>query len=436
MTGYVIRRLLYAIPILLGVNLITFFLFFIVNTPDDMARVHLGDKRVSREQIERWKRERNYHLPYFYNSGWSREWLRETSGDDWLSLPALTPGEFALEATLAQGSVDATLILVTDPPGALEPTSPWTESPAGGGALRLLLGPEQPGRAGFRVGARAAEARVRVQLPSGAGPATLVLLQRRSLTFGERFTRTIFFQKSVKFLWFEFGVSDDGRPIGREILRRIPPSLAVTLPVFLIGLVVQITVAMMLAYFRGTYLDFWGVIFFVVLMSVSIMFYVIGGQWLLAKTLRLVPVSGFDAGFDGVKFILLPVAIGVLGAVGEGSRWYRTIFLEEINRDYVRTARSKGLPEWRVLFKHSLKNAMIPILTGVVITLPFLFIGSLVLESFFSIPGMGSFMLEAIQRQDFSVVQAMVFLGSVLYVIGMILTDISYTLVDPRVRLK
>ena len=112
----------------------------------------------------------------------------------------------------------------------------------------------------------------------------------------------------------------------------------------------------------------------------------------------------------------------------------RTIFLEEIGKDYVRTARAKGLPESLVLFKHVLKNALIPILTGVVVSLPLLFIGSLVLESFFSIPGMGSFMLEAIQRQDFSIVQALVFLGSLMYILGFILTDISYTLVDPRVR--
>jgi peptide/nickel transport system permease protein len=130
------------------------------------------------------------------------------------------------------------------------------------------------------------------------------------------------------------------------------------------------------------------------------------------------------------------VVIGIIGGVGSGVRWYRTIYLEEMGKDYVRTARAKGLPESVVLYKHTLKNAMIPILTGVVVTIPLLFIGSLVLESFFAIPGMGSFTLEAIQRQDFAIVQAMVFLGSVLYIVGLILTDISYTLVDPRIRLE
>jgi peptide/nickel transport system permease protein len=273
--------------------------------------------------------------------------------------------------------------------------------------------------------------------PSKDAPLTIVRLyfkEDRSLV--ENFTETIFWKKSIQLLFFRFGTSDDGRNIGEEIRKRIRPSLAITIPIFLIGLFVNITVAGILAFYRGTYLDFWGVVACVVMMSISILFYVIGGQWLLGKTLRLVPVSGYDTGLYAAKFVLLPVVIGVIGGIGNGVRWYRTIYLEEMGKDYVRTARAKGLPESVVLYKHTLKNAMIPILTGVVVTIPFLFIGSLVLESFFAIPGMGSFTLEAIQRQDFAIVQAMVFLGSVLYIVGLIMTDISYTLVDPRIRLE
>jgi peptide/nickel transport system permease protein len=134
--------------------------------------------------------------------------------------------------------------------------------------------------------------------------------------------------------------------------------------------------------------------------------------------------------------VILPVIVGVIGGIGSGTRWYRTIFLEEINRDYVRTARAKGLSELRVLFKHVLKNAMIPILTGIVVVVPLLFLGSLIVESFFGIPGLGSYTIDAINSQDFAVVRAMVFIGSVLYIVGLILTDISYTVVDPRVRLE
>jgi peptide/nickel transport system permease protein len=191
-----------------------------------------------------------------------------------------------------------------------------------------------------------------------------------------------------------------------------------------------------MAFFRATVLDLTGVVLCVALMSISTLFYIIGGQYLLSKLWHLVPISGYEGGLDAVKFVILPVIIGVIGGVGAGSRWYRTLFLEEMGRDYVRTARAKGLAESTVLFRHVLKNAMIPILTGVVVVIPLLFMGSLIMESFFGIPGLGSYTIDAIQAQDFAVVRSMVFIGSVLYIVGLLLTDISYTWVDPRVRLN
>jgi peptide/nickel transport system permease protein len=213
------------------------------------------------------------------------------------------------------------------------------------------------------------------------------------------------------------------------------PSLAIAIPVLLVGLLVNITFAMMMAFFKGTYLDVSGVILCVVLMSISSMFYIIGGQFLLAKLLRLMPISGFEPGLDAFKFLLLPVIIGVASGIGSGSRWYRTFFLEEAGKDYIRTARAKGLAESLVLFRHILRNALVPIVTGVVVILPLLFMGSLLLESFFAIPGLGSYTIDAIRNQDFAIVRAMVFLGTVLYIVGLILVDIAYTIVDPRVRL-
>ena len=133
---------------------------------------------------------------------------------------------------------------------------------------------------------------------------------------------------------------------------------------------------------------------------------------------------------------MLPVVIGVVGGIGSGCALVPHLFLEEMGKDYVRTARAKGLAETAVLFRHVLKNGMIPILTGVVVVIPLLFMGSLITESFFGIPGLGSYTIDAIQAQDFAVVRSMVFLGSVLYIVGLLLTDISYTLVDPRVRLE
>ena len=160
------------------------------------------------------------------------------------------------------------------------------------------------------------------------------------------------------------------------------------------------------------------------------------GSGCFGKVFRLFPISGYDSGVELLKFVILPVVIGIISGIGGGIRFYRTIFLEEINRDYVRTARAKGLSEGVVLFKHALKNAMIPILTNVVLAIPLLFMGSLVMEAFFAIPGLGSFTIEAIQAQDFAIVRSMVYLGAVLYIVGLLMTDISYTLVDPRIRFE
>ncbi len=234
----------------------------------------------------------------------------------------------------------------------------------------------------------------------------------------------------------DFGRADDGRDISREISTRMGPSLAIALPTFVLGLFVAVSFALLLVFFRATRLDFYGVVLCVAMMSISGLFYIIGGQWLVSKILHLVPISGYSGGLDAGKFLVLPVIIGVVGGIGASARWYRTIFLEEITRDYVRTARAKGLPERVVLFRHVLRNALIPILTGVVVVIPTLFMGSLLTESFFGIPGLGSYTIDAINAQDFAVVRSMVFIGSVLYILGLLLTDFSYTLADPRVRLQ
>jgi peptide/nickel transport system permease protein len=249
-------------------------------------------------------------------------------------------------------------------------------------------------------------------------------------------TATIFFQKSVKLFAFDFGTSDSGRDIGFDISQRMWPSLAIAVPVLLVGLAVNISYALFIVLFRATYVDIGSVVLLVAMMSISGLFYIIGGQYVLSKLFHLVPISGYDTGLDAWKFLVLPALIGVIGGIGAGTRWYRTLFLEEIAKDYVRTARAKGLSERVVLFRHVLGNALIPILTGVVVVLPLLFMGSLITESFFGIPGLGSYTIDAIQAQDFAIVRAMVFLGSVLYILGLLLTDISYTLVDPRVRLS
>jgi peptide/nickel transport system permease protein len=251
----------------------------------------------------------------------------------------------------------------------------------------------------------------------------------------ERVTDTLFVQESLKLFIFNFGFSDANRDIGRDIQERMGPSLAIALPTFVIALITNISLALLLVLFRGSMLDTSMMIVAVMIMSISSLFYIIAGQVLFSKMYHWVPISGFELGWAGMKFIILPIMIGVFAGIGSGMRWYRSIFLEQINQDFVRTARAKGLSELRVLFGHVLKNGMLPILTGVVVVIPTLFMGSLIMESFFGIPGLGSYTIDAIHSQDFAIVKSMVFLGSVLYIIGLILTDISYTAFDPRVKL-
>jgi peptide/nickel transport system permease protein len=172
-------------------------------------------------------------------------------------------------------------------------------------------------------------------------------------------------------------------------------------------------------------------------MSTSILFYIIGAQYLIGKVLRWYPISGFDASPAVLwRFVAMPIIVGVVSALGATTRFYRTVFVEEIHRDYVRTARAKGAGEGRIMIAHVMRNGMIPIVTDIVMTIPFLFMGVLLLEAFFGIPGLGALTVEAIDNNDFSTLRVIVYIGSLLFIVGQILTDISYTLVDPRVRLE
>jgi len=241
-----------------------------------------------------------------------------------------------------------------------------------------------------------------------------------------------------RMLTFDFGVSDaDGVPITRRLRDGVWPSLSLTVPLFLIGVPLGLWLALVVAFFRDTYIDRMGVVLCVLAMSISLLLYIIGGQYLIGKMLRWFPISGFDPRPAVVfRFLALPLMVGLAAGIGEHVRFYRTVFLEETSRDHVRTARAKGAGEGRVMVFHVLRNAMIPILTQVVLDIPFLFTGSLLLESFFGIPGLGSITVDAIQGNDFATLRTMVYIGALLFITGQVLTDVSYTMADPRVRLE
>ncbi len=248
----------------------------------------------------------------------------------------------------------------------------------------------------------------------------------------------LLFDHYQKMLTFEFGLSDaDDSPIIDRIASGIGPSLALTVPLLILGLSVAIPLSLLVAFFRETYIDRMGVFLCVLAMSVSMLLYIIGAQFLIGKILRWYPISGFDSSLLMLpRFLALPIMVGLISGVGGDVRFYRTVFLEESGRDFVRTARAKGASESRIMTRHILRNALIPILTNVVLAIPFLFTGALLLEAFFGIPGLGSITVDAIAANDFSTLRTMVFIGSLLMVVGQIATDLSYGLVDPRVRFE
>ncbi|HEY4103612.1 MAG TPA: ABC transporter permease [Polyangiaceae bacterium] len=240
-----------------------------------------------------------------------------------------------------------------------------------------------------------------------------------------------------RMLTFDFGRSDaDDSMIMDRIERGAGPSLSLTLPEFVLGLTFGIGFALFVAFFRETYIDRSAVVLSVLAMSISSLLYIIGGQYLIGKELRWFPISGFDPSWVvRQRFLALPILVGLFAGIGGSVRFYRTVFIEDIYKDYVRTARAKGAGEIRIMVRHVLPNAMIPILTNVVTEIPFLLMGSLLLEASFGVPGLGNLTVDAINANDFATLRTMVYIGSLFFVVGQILTDISYTIVDPRVRL-
>lgn len=249
---------------------------------------------------------------------------------------------------------------------------------------------------------------------------------------------SLFLNEMKKLATFHFGKSDvTGEDIGHKFLEGAIPSLAITLPAFLVGLFIAVSLALYAVLVRHSAVDTASTVACVVLMSIVPMLYILVGQTLMALVVNWFPASGYDLShFSGIRFLVLPIIIFVIFHLGSDVRIYRAVFLEEIAQDYVRTARAKGVSNERLLFLHVLKNGMIALITMIVAQLPLLVLGSLLVENFFGIPGLGNVLISAIQTGDATVVSASVFLGSILYQIGLIATDICYALADPRIRLS
>lgn len=276
---------------------------------------------------------------------------------------------------------------------------------------------------------------VRAALGQHATPASIAALRAQwglDRPLPQQFG--LFLQQIVR---FDFGRSFvNGDDLATLVGRGAWVSLAVTLPPFLAGLVVSVAVALFVAYHRGGWVDRLSRAVFIGGMSISALVYVIVGQYLLAFKLGWFPISGFERGWAGLPYLLLPWLILLAVSIGPDVRLYRAVMLEEVGSDYVRTARSKGAGEVRVLLGHVLPNVAIPILTNTVTSLPFLVLGSLLIERYFTIPGIGDLVVGALANGDFPVLKAVTVLSALALVSCNLLTDLLYAWADPRVRMR
>ena len=339
---YAIRRFLYMIPILFGVILLTFILFYVINSPDALAMKEL-QKAANEETIRQWKIEKGF-LAY------TKQGLEK---------------------------------------------------------IRLL--------------------------ESGTAPSGLSLTDEDVRPVSRFF---LFFQYARDLLTFDFGRDRDDRRVSDVLLTGVVPSLKLMVPAFCLSEIVTIFLALFCALYRGTSIDRAFVVLAVFLMSFNAVALIIFFQKFLASDWGYFPISGYDSGLAGYIYLLLPMLIYVALSLGVGIRFNRILMLDEINQDYVRTARAKGASENAVLFHHVLRNALIPLVTRWAVAIPFLYLGSLLLETFFGIPGLGGITLEAIQNADLNTMRAIVFLGAFLFILANLVADVLYGIVDPRVRVE
>ena len=231
----------------------------------------------------------------------------------------------------------------------------------------------------------------------------------------------------------DMGISTEHqRPVADVLKEGVGASLMLTVPILIGGSILGVGLALLCAAWRGGKWDRASLVFSTILMSVNYVIWVLSGQFLLAYRLHLFPIWGFESAF----YLVLPVCIGIFSGLGRDVRFFRAVILDEVYKPYVRTAQAKGLPGWRIMLVHVFRNSLLPILTYISLSIPFLFTGSLLLESFFGIPGLGNISINAINSSDMAVVRAVVVLGALLYQAVQLVTDLCYARLDPRIRLN
>jgi len=422
---YIFRRLLQTVPTVLGVVLINFILFNVVG--QSPALMVLGNKATA-ESLEEFDEARGYNKPLFFGSRTQTRAYEDHAFSDgsgrWRTWDDTS--YFAKSASVVIHPMANFSPLAFDP--GPEHEYEWTITYRGDGRLAgqalaskdwktekiLFQGSET---SGFKS--------------SGFQTLEIKKLKLRKVVENPFDSQLLFYLKQL-------GRGDLGfseyfkQPVAKLLADGVVPSLSLTVPIFFIGVVVSISLSLVCAFFRDTWVDRSLVLVSVALMSINYLVYIVAGQYVLAYKMGAFPVWGYESW----RYLVLPVIIGVVSGLGSNIRFYRTVMLDEMYKDYVRTAFAKGLSKPRVLFVHVLKNAMIPIITNVVIAIPFLYTGSLLLESFFGIPGLGYLGINAIMSSDIDVVRALVLIGALLFVAANLITDLCYAAADPRVKLK
>ncbi|NOY79906.1 MAG: ABC transporter permease [Kiritimatiellaeota bacterium] len=442
MIAYILRRTLLGVPIILGVLLVTFVLFH--GVAGDPAALMAG-KNASPRELEELRRQLRLDRPLLFGHWRRTELFRPASF-------ATGPDRFGdWPGTVWRGPAPHGVLRLM-PGAALRIRREWPETTPERlrctvefrGSLRVL-------DAGFQS---TRWRRVRLPLPANVRAVTLtagvagadlrgISVQRRQTNpLDSQFLATL--QEVVdlrrnpvsgrlRLSFFNFGETLlTHEPIRRVLLRGLGPSLALTVPIFIVELLLAIGIAMVSAFWRDTWVDRSLVILSVAGMSISYLVYILLGQYFLAYYWNLFPVWGCESW----RNFVLPVLVGVASGMGGSVRFYRTVFLNEIYRDHIRTARSKGCSTLRIMTAHVLPNALIPIITRIAVVLPFLYTGSLLLESFFGIPGLGYAGVGALANADLQLLKALVLVGALMFVAANIFADVAYALVDPRVRLN
>ena len=396
MAAYIIRRLLYMIPVVIGVLLITFILFTWVG--GDVS-LQIAGKNADEETVAEIRHEYGFDKPLFVGCEALEEDMSKWEAEKDLFCAEVNE---ALRQKLQNESDEIT---ARNKVASIEiPMPDVKEDKIKKRWLRQLFWQRvREGQIGSAV---------------------------RMLNFDSQFISH--FWRTIR---FDFPRAMDRQKISEKIMQGVGPSLSLTVPMFIASLIITLSLALGVAYLRGTAWDVGTVVFCVAMMSVPYLSFIIFGQFFFSYKLAIFPIY-YNPTEPMVFSVILPIIIGIVAGLGPGLRFYRTVMLDEIRSDFVRTAFAKGLNMRTVLFKHVLKNAMIPIVTSVVLSLPNLVLGSLLLERFFGIPGLGYLMIEAIGSRDFFVLNAMTYMMTLLIAVFTLLTDICYAWVDPRVKFE